>query len=168
MVVALAPVTRRATQQGIPMNHSSAPLLPLFLAAGMMFATDVEAQVDMGPAVVVDAYHSALASGDSTAALSLLAEDVIILESGGMEDKQHYRSGHLAGDMRFAQAVPRERGDITVRVVDDVAWAWSTSVTQGRMGDREINAQGAELMVLARVDGEWLIKAIHWSSRERR
>ena len=149
------------------MNYSSKPLLPLFLAAGMMFATDIEAQ-DTGPAAVVDAYHAALASGDSTAALSLLADDVIILESGGMEDKQQYRSGHLAGDMRFAQAVPRERGEITVRIVDDVAWAWSTSVTEGRMGDREINAQGAELMVLARVGGEWSIKAIHWSSRARR
>ena len=32
----------------------------------------------------------------------------------------------------------------------------------------EINSQGAELMVLAREDGAWKIKAIHWSSRQRR
>ena len=116
----------------------------------------------------VDQYHAALASGDSTTALSLLAEDVTILESGGVESKERYRSGHLSGDMRFAQAVPRERSEITVQVLGDVAWAWSTSITQGQMGDREINSQGAELAVLARVDGKWLIKSIHWTSRQRR
>jgi ketosteroid isomerase-like protein len=117
---------------------------------------------------VVDSYHRSLAEGDSTTALSLLADDVIILESGGMETKEHYRSGHLSGDMRFAQAVPRERGEIQLRVVGDVAWAWSTNVAQGRMGDREVNSQGAELMVLRRVGGAWHITAVHWSSRQRR
>ena len=117
---------------------------------------------------VVDAYHTALASGDSTTALSLLAEDVTILESGGVEDKEHYRSGHLAGDMRFAQAVPRERSETTVTVAGDVAWAWSTSTTQGRMGDRDIDSRGAELMVLGRAGDTWQIRAIHWSSRSVR
>ena len=52
--------------------------------------------------------------------------------------------------MRFSQAVPRERGEIQVKLPGDVAWAYSTSITQGRIGDREINSQGAELMVLGR------------------
>lgn len=114
---------------------------------------------------VVDAYHTALASGDSTTALSLLADDVAILESGGAEDKTHYQSGHLSGDMRFAAAVPRVRSEIRVTVVGDVAWAWSTNTAQGRIGEREINSRGAELMVLSRVGDQWLIRAIHWSSR---
>jgi ketosteroid isomerase-like protein len=117
---------------------------------------------------VIEAFHAALAAGDSTKALSLLADDVVILESGGTEDKSHYRSGHLSGDMRFAQAVPRERSEVDVRILGDVAWATSTSVTQGRMGEREINSQGAELAVLARDGGSWKITAIHWSSRNRR
>ena len=117
---------------------------------------------------VVDAFHAALSAGDSTTALNYLADDVIILESGGVEDKEHYRSGHLRGDMRFAQAVARERGEIQVQIMGGVAWAHSTSVTQGTMGEREINLQGAELVVLAREGGTWKIKAIHWSSRERR
>lgn len=131
-------------------------------------AADVQAQTEAEVAAVVDAYHTALAAGDSTTALSLLADDVVILESGGLETKAQYRSGHLSGDMRFAQAVPRERSDITVEIQGDVAWAWSTSVTEGRMGEREINSQGAELMVLARMGGDWRIRAIHWSSRPRR
>lgn len=117
---------------------------------------------------VIDAYHAALAAGDSATALSLLADDVTILETGGVENKEHYRGGHLPADMRFAHAVPRERGDVTVRIVGSVAWAWSTSVTQGRMGDRDIDSQGAELMVLVRSGSEWRIEAIHWSSRQRR
>ncbi len=117
---------------------------------------------------VIDAYHGALAAGDAEGALAHLADDVTILESGGVENKEHYASGHLAGDMRFAQAVPRERGEIEVSVLGDVAWAHSTSVTEGQMGDREINSQGAELVVLAREHGTWKIKAIHWSSRTRR
>jgi len=136
------------------------------LLALLAAPTALAAQSDENAVVaVVDAYHSALASGDSTTALSLLAEDVTILETGGVEDKEHYRSGHLAGDMRFAQAVPRERSEITVTVSGDVAWAWSTSTTQGRMGDREVNSRGAELMVLSRAGDAWRIRAIHWSSR---
>lgn len=139
-------------------------LLTLAGGVGVSGQQNEEEQV----ASVVDAFHSALAAGDSVTALSMLADDVIILESGGVENKEHYRSGHLAGDMRFAQAVPRERGDIQVSVMGDVAWAHSTSITQGRMGDREINSQGAELVVLAKEAGVWKIKAIHWSSRRRR
>ena len=117
---------------------------------------------------VVDAFHAALSSGDSTTALAQLASDVTILESGGVETLEQYRAGHLTGDMRFAQAVRREQGEIHVTVMGEVAWAHSTNVTSGRMGEREINSQGAELMVLAREDGRWRITAIHWSSRQRR
>ena len=142
----------------------------LILSFALMGATaEVHAQAGASSVIaVVDAYHSALASGDSATALTLLADDVTILESGGVETKAEYRSGHLRGDMAFAQAVPRDRGEIHVQMAGDVAWAWSTSVTQGRMGDRDVNSQGAELMVLQRVDGAWKIKAIHWSSRARR
>lgn len=70
--------------------------------------------------------------------------------------------------MRYAQAVNRERGEIEVTVVGDAAWAHSTNVTTGQMGDREIDSQGAELVVLARRDGRWLMEAIHGSSRARR
>ena len=127
----------------------------------------VTAQSQEEVVAVVDAFHDALAAGDSTTALALLAEDVVILEGGGVETKEQYRSGHLAGDMRFAQAVPAERGPMEVRSSGDVAWAWSTSVREGRMGEREIDSRGAELVVLRRDEGSWRITAIHWSSRSR-
>ena len=71
----------------------------------------------------------------------------------------------LAGFL--AQAVPRKRGEITVEIVGNVAWAYSTSTAVGTLDDRSIDSQGAELMVLARQADVWKIKAIHWSSRRR-
>jgi ketosteroid isomerase-like protein len=113
-------------------------------------------------------FHDALAAGDSSVALSLLADDVVILESGGRESKAQYRSGHLRSDMAFARAVKAERGAPVVRVSGDMAWASSTSTTQGEYNGRAINSSGAELMVLVRTAEGWKIAAIHWSSRQRR
>lgn len=117
---------------------------------------------------VIERYHAALAAGDSATAMSLLAPDAVVLESGGIESREEYRSHHLAADMAFAKAVPRERGPIQVRVDANTARAASTSVTRGTFRDREIDSQGAELMVLRRTDRGWRIEAIHWSSRNRR
>ncbi len=143
-------------------------LVGVVLISGLIGSRDILAQDNAEHEVVatVDAFHEALAAGDSVSALGYLSNDVTILESGGVENKAHYRSGHLAGDIRFASAVPRERGEIIVSIVGDVAWTRSTSITKGSMGEREINSQGAELVVLAREHGVWKIKAIHWSSRQ--
>lgn len=145
-------------------NVICSALTTLFVLGGAPQAVTAQSAEDQIVTVIHD-FHAALASGDSTAALALLADDVVILEGGGIEDKNHYRSGHLAGDMRFAQAVPAERGEVSVTRLGDAAWAWSTSTREGRMGEREINSRGAELVVLRRDGGRWLITAIHWSSR---
>ncbi len=57
----------------------------------LMIVPSLSAQQTDSAAVVaaIRAYHGALASGDSAAALALLAEDVVILESGGKEDLEH-------------------------------------------------------------------------------
>lgn len=114
---------------------------------------------------VVHAFHDALGRGDSTAALRLLAPDVQILESGGVESLEKYRSGHLLGDIAFARAVPSVRGESTVVVSGDVAWVAGTSRTTGTYRDRPVNSAGAELVVLSRTAEGWRIRAIHWSSR---
>jgi ketosteroid isomerase-like protein len=113
----------------------------------------------------VRAFHDALQRGDSAAAMALLAPDVRILESGGLETREEYRSGHLPGDIAFARAVPGTRSEPIVTVVGDVAWVVGTSRTTGTYRDRQINSAGAELMVLSRTPEGWRIRAIHWSSR---
>lgn len=117
---------------------------------------------------VVTAYHHAMSQGDSAAALALLSSDAVILESGGVETRDEYRSHHLPADIAFAMAVAGQRSSPRVSVRGDVAWAWSTSSSQGEFRGRPVNSAGAELMVLTRTPGGWKINAIHWSSRARR
>lgn len=116
----------------------------------------------------MEAFHRALATGDSAAALSLLAPDAVILESGGTETRAEYRSHHLPGDIAFARAVASRRGPMRVRVLGDAAWATSTSTTAGEFRGRVINSAGAALMVPTRTPQGWRISAVHWSSRARR
>ncbi len=119
-------------------------------------------------ASVVTRFHEALAAGDSATALSLLSDDVVILETGGVETLADYRAHHLPADIAFARAVPSQRAAMTVHVVGDAAWSYGTSVTQGEYGGRQVNSSGAELVVLTRQGSTWKIRAIHWSSRARR
>jgi ketosteroid isomerase-like protein len=129
------------------------------------------AQGDSDSTAVVDVvarYHRALAAGDSTAALAILAPDAMILESGGAETVAEYRAHHLPADLAFAAAVPSQRTVTRVVIRGDMAWVASKSTTQGEFRGRAINSTGAELMVLARTVDGWRISAIHWSSRTRR
>ena len=119
-------------------------------------------------AATVERFHAAVVAGDSTLALSLLASDAVVLESGGIETREEFRAHHLPADIAFAQAVKSERGPMRVFVRGDVAWVSSASTTTGEDRGRQVNSAGAELVVLARVGQEWKISAIHWSSRTRR
>ena len=117
---------------------------------------------------VVDAFQNALAGGDSAAALSLLAPDAVILESGGMETRAEYRSHHLPSDIAFARAVKSIRSPLRVTVAGSTAWTVGTSTSRGEFNGRAINSMGAESMVLAKESAGWRIRSIHWSSRNRR
>lgn len=126
-------------------------------------ATDSAAAV-----AVVHELHAMLERGDSAAVLALLAPELVVLESGGFEDRAEFRAHHLPADIAFARAVQSERRIRAVEVAGDVAWVASTSVTQGEFRGRTINSSGAELIVLRRFASGWTITAIHWSSRARR
>jgi ketosteroid isomerase-like protein len=138
------------------------------LAIVACVASSAAAQDSLDVANVVRAYDQALRTGDSTAALALLADDAVILESGGMETREEYRSHHLPSDIEFTRAVQGTQSPLRVKVRGDVAWVASTSVAQGAFRGRPVNSVGAELMVLTRGAGGWKIAAIHWSSRARR
>lgn len=116
----------------------------------------------------VESFHAALASGDTATVMRLLDMNVHILESGGLESREQYISGHMRADMAFASALPRQRDALHASVQGDVAWVVSTAISAGQYRDREVNSQSAELMVLRKQDGNWRIAAIHWSSRNRR
>lgn len=124
---------------------------------------------DSGDVVAaIEAFHAALAHGDSAAAMGMLAPDAVILETGGAETLEEYRSHHLPGDMAYAKATQRTRGPVRVTVRGDVAWASSTSTTTGEWRGKPASSRGAELVVLTRTTDGWRIAAIHWSSRAQR
>lgn len=155
------------------MNHATSAML--VVAALTVTAVPAVAQREgdtsrdsAAVVAVIAKYHEALAAGDSTAALALLTDDAVVLETGAVETRAEYRSHHLPGDINFAKAIKSQRGPVHVRIHGDVAWSTSTSTTQGEMNGRAINSSGAELMVLVRRGNDWRISAIHWSSRQRR
>ena len=115
----------------------------------------------------VNEFQTALSTGDSAKALSLLAPDAVILESGGMETRSEYRTAHLREDIKFAKAVKSKRSSLRVRTEGPVAWTFGTSTAQGEFSGRAVNSMGAESMVLTKHAGGWRIRSIHWSSRNR-
>ncbi len=117
---------------------------------------------------IVERFHRALAAGDSATALSLLAPNAVILESGNLETLAEYRKHHLPADITFARAVPSTRELVRAVVQGNAAWVTSTSTTRGTYRDRAVDSAGAELMVLTLEPDGWRISAVHWSSKARR
>jgi ketosteroid isomerase-like protein len=114
---------------------------------------------------VVDAFHQALARGDTKAALSHLAEEALIFESGGVErGKKEYASHHLAADAAFSQAVPSKVTRRVAHLAGPLAWIASEGRTTGTFKDKPVDRRTVETMVLRRTGPTWKIVHIHWSS----
>jgi len=132
-------------------------------AAAVLTARAISAQ---NPEAVVAAFHEALASGDSSQALAMLAPDVLIYENGVVESsRDEYRSHHLPADMAFAASTMREVLAQSGGQSADVAWLTSSTVTKGTFRGREIDSRGTETMLLRQTAEGWRITHIHWSSR---
>jgi ketosteroid isomerase-like protein len=140
------------------------------LALPILLTTESGAQqiaADVEVVAVVDSFHRALQRGDSSAVLALLAADVVILESGGAETRDEYRSHHLRADGEFLRAVRTKRGPIRVAREGSAAWASSVSEIAGSFKGRRVDSEGAELLVLSQDAGGWRIRATHWSSHPK-
>lgn len=115
----------------------------------------------------VEAFHKALASGNTRAALDLLAEDVLIFESGGVErSRAEYASHHLAADAAYSAAVRRTLVNRSHGEAGDAAWVTSVETVAGAYRGRAINSRSVETMLLRQVAGQWRITHIHWSSKD--
>lgn len=130
-------------------------------------AEDVKSADPSTAVGTVAAFHAALASGDTTAALGLLAEDVMIFESGGVEsNRAEYADHHLQADAAFSAAVPRTLVSRTQGETADMAWVLSIETVTGTFRERAINSRSVETMLLRRIQGQWRIAHIHWSSAD--
>jgi ketosteroid isomerase-like protein len=116
-------------------------------------------------AVVVDAFHAALAQGNTNAALGFLADNALIFESGGVErSKAEYASHHLAADAAFSQAVPARITRRAGEAVGNIAWIATEGRTTGTYKGKPVDRRTVETMVLRRTAAGWKIAHIHWSS----
>jgi ketosteroid isomerase-like protein len=152
-----------------PMKAVAITVLLATLLAMPVVTKAMEGSAPDSTAIVATAaaFHAALAAGDSTAALALLAGDAVVLEGGELETRAQYAAHHLAADIEFAQALGGERTVTGVRQVGDAAWLWAVSSVHGSWHGREVDSLGTELLVLAKEGEAWRIRAIHWSSRKR-
>lgn len=120
-------------------------------------------------AATVDAFHAALQHGDARAASALLADDVLIYESGEVErSKAEYAAHHLAADIEFTKAVPSTVTRRAGQAIGGIAWIASEGRTTGNFNGRAIDSMTTETMVLKRVGSGWRIVQIHWSSAKVR
>jgi ketosteroid isomerase-like protein len=127
-------------------------------------ASSEDLDVSAEPAAAVAAFHAALAAGDAASAEALLAQDVVVLESGFLESRADYLAHHLTADIEFARGVAQARSDERVVVDGDVAWVSARMRAEGVLRGRSVRSAGVELIVLARGANGWRIRAIHWSS----
>ena len=112
----------------------------------------------------LDAFHQAIIENDSQAAQDLLSESVRILEGGNIETKKEYLSHHFHSDGKFLSAMKREVEARNVTIEGNTAWVSTHSRTWGTYSDRKLDLNSLELAVLKKVEGNWKITALHWSS----
>ena len=127
-----------------------------------------EAVIALTPVSTVAAFHAALAAGNKPAALALLAEDVLIFESGTVErSRAEYAQHHLDADAAFSAAVRRTLSSRTHGGAADTAWVTSVEDVSGTYRGRDISSRSLETILLRRIKGSWRITHIHWSSTSK-
>jgi ketosteroid isomerase-like protein len=144
--------------------------LALALTISVVGSVSAQAQrPDSAAAVaVVEQFHSALAAADSVRAVGLLADDVLILESGAVQTRAEYLGGHLGADMRASRGSKGERSVLKVTIVGDAAYVVSKTVTPPTGAQGSTPSESVELMIVTKAATGWKIRAVHWSSRRRR
>lgn len=119
------------------------------------------------PAVgIVEQFSAALQAGDLDRAGGLLADDVLILESGGAErSREEYLGGHAGHDAAFLKDAHVQVKRRTARVEGDLVWVGSESEIHASRGGKPLTLFSTETMVLKHSPQGWRIVHIHWSSR---
>lgn len=117
------------------------------------------------PEQAVGALHHALVSGDATLMLRVLADDVLIYESGQAEySAQEYASHHMPYDMKFMQAMSRKVLESQIQIHGSSALATQRSQLTGNYRNKAKDVLSNQSLWLEKQDEQWRINHIHWSS----
>ena len=128
-------------------------------------ATQIDA-VAQPAVIVVDQFSAALKASDLVRAKDLLADDVLILESGGAEhSREEYLGGHAVEDATFLKDARITLKQRTARSDGNLAWVGTESELHANNKGKSLALLSTETMVLRRDAGVWRIVHIHWSSR---
>lgn len=114
---------------------------------------------------VFESFYAAMKAGKPADAMSLIAPDAVFLESGGLETRAQYEESHLPADIEFEGQVNGKRSPLQITQQGDTAWVIATTEYNGEFDGSPVNFVSAQLMVLTKQQGTWLIRSIHWSSR---
>ena len=116
---------------------------------------------------IVESFYGAMKAGDAAAAMRVIAPDAVFLESGALETRAEYEANHLPADIAFEKAVAGKRAPLRTTFEGNTAWVIGTTEYEGTFEGKPVNFVSAQLMVLTRDTGKWLIRTVHWSSRRR-
>lgn len=122
------------------------------------------------PAVaVVEQFSAALKAVDLTRVSQLLAEDALILESGGAErSREEYLGHHAKADAAFLKDAHVQVARRTARSDGGLAWVGTESELHSSQDGKPLTLLSTETMVLKKTDAGWRIVHIHWSSRPKK
>lgn len=134
-------------------------------ALGLALAAGAGAAPSASPEAVVDAFHAALAKGDTAGAAALLADDALIFEEGGAErSKAEYAVRHLPADAAFSKSVRTAMTRRASQSAGGMAWVASEGRVSGTFQGKAVDRATTETMILHRTNRGWRIMHVHWSS----
>jgi ketosteroid isomerase-like protein len=146
-------------------------LITLTLVCSSMIlpaAAQAPANEEASVAAAVKVFHGAYAAGNAAQVMQFIHEDAMMMEGGNIETRAQYEKDHLPADIAFEKEVQAKRMPVRVVVRGDTAWVTTSADFVGTFQGKPVDFQGLELMVLSREPAGWRIRAIHWSSRNRR
>jgi ketosteroid isomerase-like protein len=118
---------------------------------------------------VADRFSTALQAGDLDTVGALLAEDVLILESGGAErSRAEYLEHHAISDAEFLKTAHVQRLRRTARLEGSTVWIGTESEIHTAKDGQPLALLSTETMVLRLTPAGWRIVHIHWSSRAKK
>jgi ketosteroid isomerase-like protein len=129
-----------------------------------------------GDAAAIEAwlkgYDAAFLAKDLDKLATFYHPDVTIYEGGGINNGwADYRDRHLGPELKAFSNLQFAHSDhkITVLPGGQAAYATSRYIIKAKMGDRDLDSEGLETLVLVKMpDGSWKIRHSHTSSRPAR
>lgn len=134
--------------------------------AGMLAAAPAMAAEAHTPVEAVDGFHNALRIGDTAAALSLLARDLVVVEFGVIDPTvEAYSFSHMPFDMDMEGATSWRLNSRQVGGTGDTRFVVSSYHVNGQdVTGATIDHNLFETAVVTRVGGRFRISHLHWST----